>query len=729
MTTRRRRALGAGGVSLSTAALVAFGAPSAKSQAPASAPPSTTPEVVVTGQAYSDGSSIASGGLVVTRPDFGLFGPTSQQDLPLSISSIPQVILRDQQAQTLFDAVRNDPSVTVTLPTSRSGSDDIVIRGFDANNPVEYRIDDLPLSPQSGVLLQDFERIDIYKGVAGLLYGFSAPGGSVNFISKLPLDGALTEVRGDYASRTQFGGAVDFSRRFGPQDQFGLRLNVAGAGGGTEPEGSDRNNYLLAAAFDWRPVSHVRLWTNFSYTSDPIVGTQPGFAVGPGLPFTPRAPDNDKLYSPDFEHHIASVAAAEGGFNADLLPWLTARGAVGNFKARRDVRGGEDEITDYLGDYIAFVDPHNHWLNEDTSGELDLAAHHDFGLIHERLDLGFTANQEDQFEHDVQKFTPVAGTFNLGGVTSFPDPNGPDDGDNGTYHGHSRYRNYAVLETLDVGPWATLLVGGAYSTIRQAADETPTGDYNQGAATPTVGLVLKPMARLSVYASYLQGLQPGAQASDTFGTAPVTNANAFTPASITTQYEVGMKWAVTPGLQANFALFRIEEPNAIYQPNDAADTSYTFANDGEQVNEGGEFTLIGQLVPGLTTFSGVTLLDPRITASQGGTLDGKIASGVPRVRANLSGEYALPFLQSLSVLGGVYYTSREYIATDDSLAVPSYATVDLGLKYALALAGRPSALRVYVQNVAAHDYWVGQPNGSISVGDPRVVRVDLSSRF
>jgi TonB-dependent Receptor Plug Domain len=81
----------------------------------------------------SDGSTVESGGLYVPGQSFGPFGTVSARDLPYSTNSVPQAIIRDQQAKSLEDIVRNDPSVTTAqtaVSVSNFGSQLFNIRGF-----------------------------------------------------------------------------------------------------------------------------------------------------------------------------------------------------------------------------------------------------------------------------------------------------------------------------------------------------------------------------------------------------------------------------------------------------------------------------------------------------------------------------------------------------------------------------------------------------------------------
>ncbi|WP_208047142.1 hypothetical protein, partial [Yersinia pestis] len=56
-------------------------------------------------------------------------------------------------------------------------------------------------------------------------------GGSVNIVTKRADDAPLTRFTTEYASDSRWGGHLDLGRRFGDQNQYGLRVNGAFRGG------------------------------------------------------------------------------------------------------------------------------------------------------------------------------------------------------------------------------------------------------------------------------------------------------------------------------------------------------------------------------------------------------------------------------------------------------------------------------------------------------------------
>lgn len=688
--------------------------------------PAVLPEIVVDSRGtFADGSSQKSGGFLVDKPTVGPFRGEDQNDIPFSVNSVPQRVILDQQARTRADVLRNDPSTYENAPASQFGYSNFLIRGFDASDSQSNRVDGLPFTSQASELLYAYERVDIYKGVNGLLYGFSNPGGIVNYVSKKPLPVALTDVSLNYISPTWFGGTADVSRRFGEGDQLGVRVNLAGHAGDLGIRGQKNRDELAALALDWRFTPASRVWFNSSISRNDYEGLQPNFALGSFA--VPKAPDGSFLHGLPFSRHIGTQESIEGGVEGDFTPWLSGHVTAGEVAGYRDVRYNGGTLVDNLGNYTLAINPHNLWHLTDYSAEAILSPHVEAGVFKEKLDIGATFNRETYVVNSIQSSQTI-GTFNFASSPIAYDPQAI-----GTpafvASSVSDFNNYLVRNTLDVTRYVTVIGGIAHATYTNSSSANATG-LHQEKNTPSGAVIVKPTEALSVYASYIQGLQAGSTAAQTFGAGTVTNAFMVLSPFLSTQYEAGIKYNYSNALQLNAAIFQISRQNAIYTANDAAGTSYTFSADGQQRNRGVEVTAVGQVVAGTRVFSGFAYIDPRIQASQGGLYDGEDAIGTPRLRGNLYLEQDVPFVKGLTLLGGVFYTGRTFADSLNTKVVPDYVTGDIGVKYTTLLNNaNPATFRVYVQNVTGVNYFSTLLFGQLEIGDPRTYKVDVSVRF
>lgn len=237
--------------------------------------------------------------------------------------------------------------------------------------------------------------------------------------------------------------------------------------------------------------------------------------------------------------------------------------------------------------------------------------------------------------------------------------------------------------------------------------------------SPTAAVVVKPWENISLYANYAEGLSPGI-------TVPVgyANAGALLPTYKTRQMEAGIK-ADWGDFTTTVSLFDI------VQPNQRIDTATnTLSYDGEQRNRGIEFNIFGQVRDDLRLLGGLMLLDPRLTKTQGGVDDGKVAVGSPRLQANIGAEWDTPFIQGLSLGARVTFTSAQYYETaEPRREVPSWTRLDLGGRYTIERDNaEPITVRFSVDNALDSEYWASTTYGLIA-GEARTFKLSTSFRF
>lgn len=101
-------------------------------------------------------------------------------------------VLKDQQAITLAEALRNVSGVSVGSPGASSGfsrANGILLRGFNAGSIYRdgFRVDNVGnIDIFSSTQLGNVASIEVLKGPAAILYGLSEPGGIVNITTKGP---------------------------------------------------------------------------------------------------------------------------------------------------------------------------------------------------------------------------------------------------------------------------------------------------------------------------------------------------------------------------------------------------------------------------------------------------------------------------------------------------------------------------------------------------------------
>jgi iron complex outermembrane receptor protein len=289
----------------------------------------------------------------------------------------------------------------------------------------------------------------------------------------------------------------------------------------------------------------------------------------------------------------------------------------------------------------------------------------------------------------------------------------------------------ALADVLSVAEGRALLtVGARYQVIRQYSYDYNTGDkttpgYDKNAVTPVVGLAVKPVKPLLLYANYIQALTQGAVAPPMVGSVVVSNSGEVFSPFRSVQYEIGAKYD-RGDVVSTLAVFRIAEPSALLDGD-------VYRQEGEQRNQGIELNLFGEPWAGVRVLGGVTFLDARMTRTQNGTNNGNRVIGVPKEQVNAGVDWDLRAVHGLTLGGRIVYTGSQVADGGNTRSIPPWARLDLDAHYGLPLTGYRLLVRANVVNVTNQDYWAsvgGTPGGTYLVlGEPRTFVVSLSVEF
>ncbi len=183
-------------------------------------------------------------------------------ETPLSATVITRDLLSDQDARVLSDVVKNDASIGEDYaPVGYYG--DFEIRGFPIDLATGLEINGMTIAGEQDVPLENKERVELLKGIAGVESGVASAGGLINFVTKRPAMIEAMDVATDH--RGSSFGDVDLGRLFGSEKQFGTRLNLAGESMHTYVSGADGWRAVGAGAADWKITPAAILKTDFEY--------------------------------------------------------------------------------------------------------------------------------------------------------------------------------------------------------------------------------------------------------------------------------------------------------------------------------------------------------------------------------------------------------------------------------------------------------------------------------
>jgi len=667
-----------------------------------------------------------AGGQVAAGGQLGLLGNRGVMDTPFNQTSYTAKKAKDQQATILRDVLVDDPSVRAYTPIAAATNDNVRIRGFAVPSSTVAYGGLYGMLPFTTIMAELAERIEVLKGPGAMLNGmppFLATGGVVNVVPKRAPDDELTQFTAQYFSAGQVGGHVDVARRFGPDKEFGVRVNGVFRAGQTEVDYNSDQRALGTVGLDYRG-ERFRFSADLGIQNQYIGGVMGylGVANGVALPNAPSARINQgQPWGNRLNKDIFGVARGE----FDITDSVTVYAAVGAHDYRTvGLYSVGSVVSNVNGTATASAPINVSQYQTFQTAEAGLRANFTTGPIgHEFAVTGSTLANQFGFG----TVSAAAFATNIYNPTMVARPNLPMPA--ATLSSIQTLSSVGFADTLTAASKRVqLTVGGRLQQVAADNFNSTTGakttSYDQSTFSPSVALVVRPFwDNVSFYANWIQGLQAGSVVPSNF-----SNAGEVFPPFKSNQYEAGVKvdWG---RLTTTASVFQISQPSLL--TNVTANTQYL---GGEQVNQGLEINVFGEVTEGVRVLGGVMFLNAVLAKTQGGLTNGWIAPFSPGAQFNLAGEWDIPDVAGLTLTGWVTYTGSQYIDTTfPRRTVPEYATFDLGLRYAFENPGarhKPLVVRFNVDNVLGANYWAGGTGATnLYLGAPRTFRLSLAADF
>ncbi|MBS68036.1 MAG: TonB-dependent siderophore receptor [Pseudomonas sp.] len=669
------------------------------------------------------GEQVARGGRV------GILGNRDYMETPFTSTNYTSQLIQDQQARSVADVLQNDPSVRIARGFGNF-QELYVVRGFPLySDDIAYN-GLYGLLPRQYVAAEFIERVEVFRGASAFLNG-AAPGGTgiggaINILPKRAPNEPLTRL----TLGAENGGhgivATDIARRFGEDNRFGVRLNAAKRAGETTVEDEDRTLDMFALGLDYQG-DNFRLSADIGHQYHFIDSPRPNVTPSGGIPSAPDADDNfAQPWTYSKEKQTFGTFRAEYDFSDAVTGWLAA-----------GVRDGEEKNllanpTSTATGVTSAYRFDNYREESIATSEAGLRAKMQTGAVsHEWVLSGSMYSSKDRNAWQASDFGGFAGDLYDPYDISEPaitSSSGSMSDPKITARIHTQ--SLAIADTLGFLDDRLLVTLGA----RRQGIETKTYDYNDGnrassynryETTPVAGIVYKLTDETSIYANYIEGLTAGDIAPATSGGVPVTNAGEALDPYVSKQTEVGLKYD-GGSLGASVAVFNTERPFSVLE-------NSVLREGGEQRNRGIELSVFGEPVFGVRVLGGVTLIDAEQKKTLNGANDGNDAIGVPKVQANLGGEWDVPGVQGLTLTSLVVHTGKQYASADNDLRLPSWTRLDLGARYRMTIEDRDVTLRARLDNATGRDYWAsagGFPGSNYLVlGAPRTLSVSATVDF
>ena len=669
-------------------------------------------------------------------PPSSSFGVGSWKDTPASVNVLDRSLLDSRHVRTLSEIASNDASLGDSYAPV-GYYQNIAIRGFALDTGTGYRFNGLATTGEQRIALENVQQVEILKGEAGLAAGVMAPGGIINYVAKRPAEVRAVTLGTD-SEGTRYT-ALDVGHWITPR--LGVRLNAAWEDSGSYIDNADgrRNFYSLAA--DWLISDRSKLEVDANYQTS-AQRSASGYQLL-GATTLPRGVDRSKMLGHQDWQEPVGIATTNvtvlhtvqlsprwqsrlsAGHSRSVIDdnvafaygcYYAAQCADGSTPGNYFAPNGDYDIYDYRS-------PADTRVNQELRAEL--RGRFDTGNVTHQLSLGADTLHRTVDKH--QNVNEYVGTANIrdARVPQYaPSPLQPGPS---ARRLDSRQNALFVMDRIDFGnDWQWLAGGRLLRLDERAYDKrgNPERRSRLSRFLPQTALLWQVTADTNVYASYVRGVSLGQEAP--FWT---SNEGTYLPPMLSRQLEVGIKHAATDGLTLGAALFRNSQPFQ-YAQADASDAGFTFVQQGQQTHTGLELTANGQLSDALQINASASMLQARARNSGTAAYEGHQLVNVPRTRANLHLDYALPFATGLGVTGGWRYASSNTATVDGSVRVPSYSVVDLGLRYRHTLRQQPVTWRLSVDNVFDKFYWrdTGSSAGDyyLFTGAPRQARLSVT---
>lgn len=638
--------------------------------------------------------------------------PMRLLETPQSISVVTREQMESRQATNLQQALQTVAGVS-PVNFGRRGFDDINIRGFRSTESI--LIDGLVQSPGMWTRLTPYgyERFEVLKGAASVLYGQVQPGGIVNAVSKRPKKEALSEASlelGSFGLKTL---SADLNRPLSGSGKAAFRINAQVSDTEDPTDLVYRKDRWVAPslALDLGPQTDLVLFATYSHSQwmrqqgiTPY-GTLLPNRNGP-IPLT-RYTGDPGFGAYDMEQTTVGYSL-EHQFTPDVVLRQNVRyeeeKGTGNFVANGTLQANQRlqnrTATRQYMDYDL--------LATDTSLLTSFEA---LGLKH-RLVTGLDARTGTSAQASrsctiapMNLYNPVYGvqaTCPTGLTTDAPS--------------RLTAAGLYMQDQIKFGKGWTALLGLRHDRSTTDTDNRLTRVrtvQKDRANTFSGGLVYEFVPGWSTYASYGESFLPVSGLA--------FNGTAFVPET-GQQWEAGLKYeAANRQVTGALAVYDLRRQNVTTA--DPVNTNFSVQT-GEQRARGLELELGADLRKGWKLTAAYAYTDAEVTRDNNAAIVGKPINLTPKHTLATWATYRLQDLKRVTVGLGGRYVSEQVGALPFTL--PSYFVADTSLSYH----GDRFRVTAGIKNLFNKVYYAGAINANVvSPAEPRSFALSTTFYF
>jgi iron complex outermembrane receptor protein len=651
--------------------------------------------------------------------DMGPLGTTSIQDTPYTVNVVPQALIQDQQLESVQDAFRYLPSVQGDGARPQT-------RGFQGSVVQNSRMDGFNIISTTDYPIEQFDHIEVLDGLSGAIYGPTNPAGTFNYVSKRPTDAPYASFRAAFETGGGWIRSADVSDRVGA---VGFRLNLLDEDGNDYVSHSELRRQLASMALDFHIDDDTVLQTNLSFYHFITEGLPPTFALAPGVSFPKNLNPSSSAYGQTWagNNDVTQTGSVKliHNFNDN---WHLTAGVLQQY-ADREGTGVTDTFTNNQGAYVTTLQTTTASRFTITSNLVHLNGTFQTGPFSHDLTIGTTGFNWQNF-NPVSGATYTLGTASLANPAVFAEPM-MDFAD--------RYRSavafqqsFIVSDTIKLTPrWSVMLTGSEswLSSQNYNVHDIETSQSSNRGFSPAASVIYRILPQLNAYATYASSLQQGDTAP-----AGTVNQNSILAPFRSTQYETGLKLALSK-LSMTIAAFQITRPIDFINT-----TTDVYAVGGDQRNRGVDFTLNGEILPGLAAFGGFEYLDPEVLNTGTPSTSNKQIVGLSRFVASLLLRWQVAHVPGLTLDTFVRRVGNRPTDDADQFYASGYTTLDLGAAYTIPIEHETVTFRFDARNITNASYltnivpgglngYTGAGNASAELGMPRSVELSAQVVF
>ena len=639
---------------------------------------------------------------------------TSLRDIPQSLSVVGRRQLNDQILTTIGDVVRYQPGITAHQ--GENNRDQIIIRGQSSS--ADFFVNGVRDDVQYLRDTYNLESVEVIRGPNALVFGRGGGGGVLNRVTKEASFAPSREITVQGGSFGDFRAAADINQPI--NDRFAFRVNGLAERSNSFRDFVKFRRYGIAPTFTFTPSNDTRLTFAYEFFRDQRTADR-GITSFQSKPAD--VPISTYYGNPDDSEVNADVHLVSGTFEKQ----------IGDLNIRnRTMYGDYDRFyqnyvpgaVNTAGTLVSISAYNNATRRKNLFSQTDLSYAFETGRLKHRLLGGFELGRQrtTNFRN--------SGFFNNTATSILVDFNDPTTDVPVTFRqavsdADNRLRlNVGAAYLQDQVELSRYLqiIGGLrfdYFDLRYHNNRN-NEDLRRidRLVSPRLGVVVKPLAQLSIYGSYSVSYLPSS--GDQF--ASLTNITQQLEPEEFRNYEVGVKWDIHHNISLTSALYRLDRTNTrSTDPNDPSRIVQT----GSQRTNGFEFGLNGNITRAWSVTGGYSYQDAFITSTTAAAPAGRQVAQVPHHTFSIWNKYQ--FLRKLSVGLGIINRSDMFAAIDNTVVLPSYTRADAAVYYSFNETWR---MQANFENLFNTRYYLNaDSNTNISPGSPRALRVGLTARF